>query len=99
MKFLHEQLDEELVELAEQRELEHENIGEARIQLQDALDAMALDTEQRELLLAQRDSLRERLDRVRQEARQHKDHAHQLAVRLGSLRAQQPGRQPPLLRP
>src|SRR3546814_1776924 len=42
----------------------------------------------RELLLAQRDSLRERLDRVRQDARQHKDHAHQLAVRLGSLKAQ-----------
>ena len=81
-------LDEELVELAEQRELEHEQVGEARMQLQEALDAMALDTEQRELLLAQRDSLRERLDRVRQEARQHKDHAHQLAVRLGSLRAQ-----------
>ena len=34
-------------------------------------NSMALDTEQRELLLAQRDSLRERLDRVRQEARQH----------------------------
>jgi len=40
------------------------------------------------LLLAQRDSLRERLDRVRQEARQHKDHGNQLAVRLSSLRAQ-----------
>lgn len=81
-------LDEELVELTEQRELEHEQIGEARLQLQDALDGMALDTEQRESLLAQRDSLRERLDRVRQEARQHKDHAHQLAVRMGSLKAQ-----------
>jgi chromosome segregation protein len=81
-------LDEELAELAEQRALEHEQVGEARLQLQEALDAMATDTEQRELLLAQRDSLRERLDRVRQDARQHKDHAHQLAVRLGSLKAQ-----------
>ena len=81
-------LDEELAELGEQRASEHEHLGEARLQLQDALDSMALDTEQRELLQAQRDSLRERLDRVRQEARQHKDHAHQLAVRLGSLRAQ-----------
>ena len=81
-------LDEELTELAEQRAVEHEQLGESRLQLQDALDIMAQDTEQRELLLAQRDSLRERLDRVRQEARQHKDHAHQLAVRLGSLRAQ-----------
>ena len=81
-------LDEELTELAEQRAMEQETLGESRLQLQDALDSMALDTEQRELLLAQRDSLRERLDRVRQEARQHKDHANQLAVRLGSLRAQ-----------
>jgi chromosome segregation protein len=81
-------LDEELTELAEQRAMEQETLGESRLQLQDALDSMALDTEQRELLLAQRDSLRESLDRVRQEARQHKDHANQLAVRLGSLRAQ-----------
>lgn len=81
-------LDEELTELAEQRALEQESLGESRLQLQDALDSMALDTEQRELLLAQRDSLRERLDRVRQEARQHKDHSNQLAVRLSSLRAQ-----------
>ncbi|WP_122665618.1 chromosome segregation protein SMC [Pseudomonas viridiflava] len=81
-------LDEELAELGEQRAMEHEHLGESRLQLQDALDTMALDTEQRELLQAQRDSLREHLDRVRQEARQHKDHAHQLAVRLGSLRAQ-----------
>ncbi|MBH3428600.1 chromosome segregation protein SMC [Pseudomonas alkylphenolica] len=81
-------LEEELIELVEQRALESENLGESRLQLQEALELMAQDTEQRELLMAQRDSLRERLDRVRQEARQHKDHAHQLAVRLGSLRAQ-----------
>ncbi|HSC82957.1 MAG TPA: chromosome segregation protein SMC, partial [Pseudomonas sp.] len=81
-------LDSELHELAEQRELEQEQLGESRLILQDALDSMAIDTEQRELLLASRDQLRERLDRVRQEARQHKDHAHQLAVRLGSIKAQ-----------
>ncbi|WP_397378653.1 chromosome segregation protein SMC [Pseudomonas sp.] len=81
-------LEQELQELAEQRAVEHEALGESRIQLQDALDAMANDNEQRERLLASRDSLRVRLDRVRQEARQNKDHAHQLAVRLGSLNAQ-----------
>ncbi|WP_286786627.1 MULTISPECIES: chromosome segregation protein SMC [Pseudomonas] len=81
-------LEEELGELDEQRALEHEQLGEARLQLQDALDAMATDSEQREQLLAQRDALRERLDRVRQEARQHKDNSHQLAVRAGSLKAQ-----------
>src|SRR5690606_30509429 len=81
-------LDEELTELTAQRALETEQLAEARLQLQDALDAMALDTEQRETLLASRDGLRERLDRVRQESRQQKDQAHQLAVRVGSLKAQ-----------
>ncbi|RMS47788.1 Chromosome segregation protein SMC [Pseudomonas amygdali pv. photiniae] len=81
-------LDEELAELGEQRAVEHEHLGESRLQLQDALDSMAQDTEQREVLQAQRDALRERLDRIRQDARQHKDHSHQLAVRLGSLKAQ-----------
>ena len=83
-----QRLDEELVELSEQRALETEQLGEARLHLQDALDAMALATEQREALLASRDGIREQLDHIRQEARQHKDHAHQLAVRVGSLRAQ-----------
>lgn len=81
-------LQEELAELQAQRAVEHEQLGEARLMLQDALDLMAQDTEQREALMARRDTLREGLDRIRQEARQHKDHAHQLAVRLGSLRAQ-----------
>ena len=83
-----QRLDEELVELSEQRAQETEQLGEARLHLQDALDAMALATEQREALLASRDGIREQLDRIRQEARQHKDHAHQLAVRVGSLNAQ-----------
>ncbi|WP_447748531.1 chromosome segregation protein SMC [Pseudomonas nicosulfuronedens] len=81
-------LDEELAELAEQHAIEQEQLGEARLSLQEALDAMAVDTERRESLLAERDGMREKLDRIRQESRQHKDQAHQLAVRLGSLRAQ-----------
>ncbi|MEE1920494.1 chromosome segregation protein SMC [Pseudomonas sp. 148P] len=83
-----QRLEDELTEAAEQRAVEQEQLGESRLVLQEALELMAQDTEQRELLLAKRDGLREHLDRVRQEARQHKDHAHQLAVRLGSLRAQ-----------
>jgi len=83
-----QRLEDELTEAAEQRAVEQEQLGESRLVLQEALELMAQDTEQRELFLARRDGLREHLDRVRQEARQHKDHAHQLAVRLGSLRAQ-----------
>ena len=81
-------LDAELQDVEQQREIEQEQLGEGRLLLQDAVEGMASDTSQREQLLAQRDGLRERLDRMRQTARQHKDHAHQLAVRLGSLRAQ-----------
>ena len=81
-------LDEETLELAEQRALETEAIGEARLLLQEALDAMADDSGQRETLAAAREQLREQLERARQDARQHKDSAHQLALRLGSLRAQ-----------
>jgi chromosome segregation protein len=83
-----QRLDEERNELALQRELEEEQLGEARLLLQDALDGMAADNEQREQLLASRDGLREALDRARQQARQDKDHSHQLAIRVGSLRAQ-----------
>ncbi len=83
-----QRLEAELGELAEQREVETEQLGESRLRLQDALDAMAQDTEQRERLLANRDEIRESLDRVRQEARQQKDRAHQLAVRVGSIKAQ-----------
>ena len=88
LELRHRRLQEELGELEQQQALEQEQLGEARLLLQDALELMAQDTEQREQLMARRDTLREGLDRIRQEARQHKDHAHQLAVRLGSLRAQ-----------
>jgi chromosome segregation protein len=83
-----QRLEAELLELQEQRSIEHEQLGEARLALQDALETMAADNDSREQLLARRDALREQLDRVRQQARQHKDHAHQLALRLGSLQAQ-----------
>ena len=93
-----QRLEDEQTELAEQRALETERIGEARLQLQDALEAMAEASDAREQLLGERDRLRERLDGIRQEARQHKDHAHQLAMRVGSLRTQHAGLQQSLER-
>ena len=83
-----QRLEHELAEVAEQRELEQEQLGEARLMLQDALEAMAADNDLRETLLAQRDAQRGQLDGVRQQARQYKDQAHQLALRCGSLKAQ-----------
>ncbi len=83
-----QRIGEDLEELKRQRGEELEQIGEARLTLQDALDSMAADTSQREELLRQRDLARETLDLARQQARQHKDRAHQLALRAQSLNAQ-----------
>ncbi len=84
-----QRLGQELDELRAQRSEELEQIGEARLTLQGALDRMADDANQREALLGQRDQVREALDRARQQARQQKDRAHQLALRAQSLQAQQ----------
>ncbi|HLT05839.1 MAG TPA: chromosome segregation protein SMC [Pseudomonas sp.] len=81
-------LDEELAEAAEQAAIEQEQLGEARLHLQEALEAMEQDGARREELMGRRDALRESLERARQDASRHKEHAHQLAVRIGSLRAQ-----------
>ncbi|WP_426149473.1 chromosome segregation protein SMC [Pseudomonas sp. DC3000-4b1] len=81
-------LEEETRELSEQRALETEAIGECRLLLQEALDLMADDSGQREVLVEAREQLRQAVERTRLEARQHKDSAHQLALRLGSLQAQ-----------
>ncbi|MGV8842476.1 MAG: chromosome segregation protein SMC [Pseudomonas sp.] len=93
-----QRLEAELEELGAQHELEHEQLGEARLLQQDALEAIVLDTAQRDQLLLQRDQLREQLERMRQEARQQQGHDQQLAVRLSTLRAQQQSTQQALER-
>jgi chromosome segregation protein len=93
-----QRIADEWRELVEQADQEHEQLAEGKRLLQSALDHMAADSEQREQLLARRDSLRERLERTRQDARQNKDHAHQLALRLGSLLAQRTSTQQALQR-
>ncbi|MFO7706203.1 MAG: chromosome segregation protein SMC, partial [Halopseudomonas sp.] len=79
----------DLQDIQAQRRDEQEQIGEARMALQAALEHMAADAGQREALLRQRDQVREGLDLARQHARQHQDKAHQLALRVQSLSAQQ----------
>ena len=83
-----ERLNREIDESREQFRIEQENIGEARILLQEAIDAMQADSARREALLAERDNNRNQLETARQRARQEKDSAHQLAMREQSLRAQ-----------
>ncbi|GGC97738.1 chromosome segregation protein SMC [Halopseudomonas salina] len=83
-----QRITDDLEDIRAQRIEEQEQIGEARMTLQAALDHMAADAGQREELLRQRDQVRESLDQARQHARQHKDRLHQLELRVQSLRAQ-----------
>ncbi|MDG2091023.1 MAG: chromosome segregation protein SMC [Gammaproteobacteria bacterium] len=71
----------EIKELQEQVTLEQENIATARVNLQDALDRMAIDTEKREELLQERGKVRSTLELARQKATQDKDSSHELTVK------------------
>ena len=81
-------LNSEIDENREQFQLEQESLSEARMILQEAIESMEQDSDQRETLLAQRDENRSVLDQARQRARHDKDAAHQLAMRYQSLRTQ-----------
>lgn len=81
-------INRELEEVREQFQLEQESLGEARIILQDAIEGMEQDANERERLLTERENNRERLDQARERARQDKDAAHQLQMRHQSLKAQ-----------
>lgn len=84
-----QRISDDLGDIRQQRSDELEQLGEARLALQEALDRMSADTGEREALLQQRDQVRDVLDHARQHARQHKDREHQLALRFQSLQAQQ----------
>jgi chromosome segregation protein len=83
-----DRLNREIDETREQFRIEQENLGEARMILQDAIERMQGDSTARENMLRERDENRTRLDQARQQARTDKDASHQLAVREQSLRAQ-----------
>ena len=83
-----QRLVEDLADIRIQRSEELEQLGEARLILQEALDRMADDSRGREVLIQQREQVREQLDSARQQARQNTERAHQLALRVQSLRAQ-----------
>ncbi|GMG87659.1 chromosome segregation protein SMC [Biformimicrobium ophioploci] len=83
-----ERAEREIEEASEQIALEGESLSEARLLLQEAVDAMSDDTDARELMLARREEIRETLDAVRQRSREDKDKAHELAMREQSVRTQ-----------
>ncbi len=81
-------LDEELAGLGEQRALEHEQIGEARLQLQERPRCHGPGHRAARAAWPSATACANALTGCARKPAQHKDHAHQLAVRLGSLRAQ-----------
>ena len=83
-----DRINREMDEVRQQFQLETESLGEARIILQESIEAMENDANERERLLVERDEARAALDQARQSARHDKDSAHQLAMRYQSLRAQ-----------
>lgn len=78
----------EITENREQFQQEQQNLAEARMLLQEAIQSMEDDSENREKFLSQRDETRASLDQVRQKALQDKDSAHQMAMRMQSLHTQ-----------
>ena len=78
----------EVNEQKEQKQNETENLTEARLQWQTALDDMARFTLEREELLQTRDASREALDVARQQARHQKDHVHQQQLKVQTLQHQ-----------
>lgn len=83
-----ERLTADIDDAKQQYATESEALAESRMKLQEALELMESDTDQRETLLAQRDALRVTLDEVRQRARHQRDVSHQLAMRHQSLMTQ-----------
>jgi len=82
-----ERISNELAECREQQTQEQENLGEARLVLQEAVELMAQDTDQREAMLKRRDEIKNQLDQVKQSARGGKDRAHQLALQVQQFKS------------
>ncbi len=82
---------EELRDLDEREAEETERLESSRAIWQEAMDRMGENADQKEQLLAERDEVREQLDRLRQQARHDRDHSHQLQLQVQTLKNQQDG--------
>ncbi|HEY9034079.1 MAG TPA: chromosome segregation protein SMC [Pseudomonadales bacterium] len=83
-----EQLQRDIDEARSQYRHEQEGLAEARAMLQQAIEAMETDADQRETLIRRRDEIRQQLDQARDRARNDRDRAHQLAIREQALNSQ-----------
>jgi chromosome segregation protein len=81
-------LVQEIGEIHEQLSLEKEGQAESRAILEDAIEGMERDTQQRENLLTVRDRNRQALDDARQKTQHQRNRAHEMAMREQSLRTQ-----------
>lgn len=86
-----ERLREDRVDLDDQRAAEEERLAEAREIWQDAMAGMEENADEKETLLGQRDAIREQLDSLRLQARQDRDHHHQLQLQVQALHNQRDG--------
>ena len=75
-------------EAKEQLTVEGESLAQSRTILEEAIEIIEKDSEQREQLLSRRDQIREVLDQTRQRARHDKDKLHALAMQHQSVKTQ-----------
>lgn len=84
-----EKIDAELREVDELNSLEKEQLAEARMQWQEAMESMDQDADQRTDLQSQREQVQSRIENARNRAREQKDQGHQLQLRHQGLANQQ----------
>ncbi len=82
-------IEKEMEDVAAQLKLDQEQLAEARLVLQDALEAMGRDASRRDELLRARDNARAALDQARQKTRADRDAAHQVALTMQALRTRE----------
>ena len=80
--------EKELSEVEAQAKTETQNLSIARKSLEQAIEKMDLDSQQREQLVQHRDQFRSALDNSRQQAEQHRSQRQQLEMRQRSLATQ-----------
>ncbi|REH36888.1 condensin subunit Smc [Paraperlucidibaca baekdonensis] len=78
---------QEIDEVSRQTQIDREYLAEARLSLQEALDLMSNDTQRREVLLSQREGLRDRVDLARQAQRDKREGLHRCALTMQTLTA------------
>jgi chromosome segregation protein len=84
-----DRIQREMDECSAQQATESEQIRVARATWQEAMDMIGSDTDRREALQKDRDSLRMALDGARQRAREARDESHRMALEVRSLRARE----------